>query len=260
MKKILIVGINSYIGSNLSKFFKKKNFKIFGTTSRIIVNNKKKIYLNLKNPELNFLNSKIDFAVICASITNIRKCESAPIQAKKINVTNTIKLLKYLNSKSIFTLYISSNLVFDGNKSFNGIEDKTNPISNYGKYKLLVEKYIKSKRYKNYSILRLTKVIGNNSVLIKTLRKKIKQKKIINFEKDYYFSPIKIEKVCTVIFKILINKYNGIFQLGGKKEYNLGDFVKIYFKKNYFIKDLNKKKLKWRNCRNSLETFLPFQI
>ncbi len=261
MRKILIVGINSYIGSNLSKYFKRKNFEVYGTTNKKIKTNKKNIYLNLKKPKFNFINTKIDFAIICASITNIQKCESAPVQAKIVNVTNTIKLIEYLNSKSIFTLYISSNLVFSGKKSFNNIKEKTNPISKYGKYKLLVEKFIKSRLYKNYSILRLTKVISDKSELIKKLKKKIKQKKYISYEKDYFISPIKIEKVCIVIFKLLINKNNGIFQLGGKKEYNLNDFIKVHLKKkNYLIKNLNKKKTKWKNYKNSLETFLPFKV
>ncbi len=261
MKKILIIGIDSYIGSNLRKYLTTNNVDVYGTTNKKLKIKKKIYYLNLKKPKLNFLNINIDAAVICASITNLKKCETKPQESKIINVTNTIKLLKFLESKPIFTLYISSNLVFNGKKSFYSVLDRPNPISKYGKYKLLVEKFIKSKKYKNYSILRLTKVIGGNSKFIKYLESKINRKQIINYEKDYYLSPIKIEKVCEAISKLLIKKNKGIFQIGGKKEYNFESFIKSHFKKKrVLMKETNKNKTKWKNYHNSLKTYLPFKI
>lgn len=259
MKNVLIVGINSYIGSNLKKYLLKKKISVIGTTHKKADVQNNIYYLNLKRPKLNFLNIKIDAAIVCASITNVQICELAPNKTKKINVINTIKLLKYLNSHSIFNLYISSNLVFNGKKPFNSAKDKPKPVSKYGKYKLQVEKFINSKKSKNYSVLRLTKVVSNDSKFIRYLRSKINKRKILNYESDYFLSPIKIDRVCSVIYKILKKKHNGLFQLGGKKEYNLDKFVHYYFsKKNILTKNQNKTKIKWKNYHNSLKTFLPF--
>ena len=122
-------------------------------------------------------------------------------------------------------------MIFNGKLSFNKYNDKPNPLSVYGTQKAKIEKYIKSKKYKNFSVVRLTKVIGNNSNFIKKLNLKIKKKETIGYEENYLFSPVRIEQVCLIIFKIVRNKYEGLFQFSGLKEYNLEEFIKLYFKK-----------------------------
>lgn len=258
MKKILIIGIHSYIGTNLRKFLIKKNFEVFGTTHKKSKINKKNIYLNLKNPKNNFITKDFDAVVFCASVTSLKMCENKPEITKKINVTNTIKLMEYLNSKLIFTLFISSNLVFDGNRPFYRVLDKPNPICNYGKYKYLVEKYIKKKKFNNFSVLRSTKVIGQKSKFIKKIKEKIKNKKPIYYDKDYFLSPVQINEICKVIFKILKKKKKGLYQISGKKEYLLNSFLNSHLKRKILVKERIKKTFKWQNKHNSLKTFLPF--
>ena len=261
MKKILIVGINSYVGSNLGKYLKIKKYKIYGTTKEKIIKKKKIFYFDLKKPNFDNLDIKFDDAIICASITSVKKCEKNPNITRKVNVNNTVKLLKYLSSKSIFTIFISSNLVFDGKKPFNKVNEKTNPISEYGKQKLLVEKFIKTKNYNNFSIIRFTKVIGENSKFIKNLKIKILKKRRFIYSGEYFISPINISKVCKIILKVIKNKNKGIFQAGGKKEYNLKEFIEKFLKsKNILFKSLKYKKNNRINRHNSLDTFLPFKI
>ena len=66
--------------------------------------------------------------------------------------------------------------------------------------------------------------------------------------------------VRTALFNyVYAKKHNGLFQFGGKKEYNLDKFVHYYFgKKNILTKNQNKTKIKWKNYHNSLKTSLPF--
>mgnify|MGYP001210921384 FL=1 len=259
MQNIIIIGSDSFIGSNLVKYCSKKNLNIFCTSRKLNKLKNKTFHFDLKNPNFEFLNKKIDVAIICASITNVEKCQKNPKDSYKINVTNTLKLIKYLNSKSIFTIYLSSNLIFNGKLSFNKYSHKPNPLSVYGIQKARIEKYIKSKKYKNFSVVRLTKVIGNNSNFIKNLKLKIKKKETIEYEENYLFSPVRIEQVCLIIFKLVKYKYEGLFQFGGVKEYNLKEFIKLYFKKKVIIKKLNTEKNHWKNYKNSLKTFLPFK-
>ena len=260
MQNVIIIGSDGFIGSNLAEYCSKKNLNIFRTSRKFNKLKSKVFHFDLKNPNFEFLNKKIDVAIICASVTSVEKCQKNPRNSNKINVTNTLKLIKYLNSKGVFTIYLSSNLIFNGKLSFNKYNDKPNPLSVYGAQKAKIEKYIKSKKYKNFSVVRLTKVIGNNSNFIKKLNLKIKKKETIEYEENYLISPVHIKEVCLIIFKIVKNKYEGLFQFSGLKEYNLEEFIKLYFKKKVNIKKLNTKKNHWKNYKNSLKIFLPFKF
>ena len=78
---------------------------------------------------------------------------------------------------------------------------------------------------------------------------------------EYFISPINISKVCKIILKVIKNKNKGIFQAGGKKEYNLKEFIEKFLKsKNILFKSLKYKKNNRINRHNSLDTFLPFKI
>lgn len=260
MQSLLIIGVDSYIGLNLKKFFIGKNWRVFGTTKKLNKVNKKTFFFNLEKPNFDFINYKFDAAIVCASITSVKKCQQNPKKCEKINYLNTVKLIDYLTSKSIFTLFISSNLVFDGKKAFVSINEKPKPISKYGKFKYSVERHLKSKQYENCSILRLTKVVGHDSKLIKSLKLKLKKNKLITYDQNYLFSPIQINTVNKCIYKIVKRKSNGLFQIGGRKEYTLETFIKFYLKRNFKVRPKKTKVIKWKNYHNSQNTFLPFKI
>ena len=62
------------------------------------------------------------------------------------------------------------------------------------------------------------------------------------------------------IYKIVKRKSNGLFQIGGEKEYTLETFIKFYLKRNFKVRPKKTKIIKWKNYHNSLNTFLPFEI
>ena len=69
----------------------------------------------------------------------------------------------YTNSNGSFIIYLSSHAVFNGEKAFYNHNDTTCPITVYGKHKNEVENYLTKNIKKNSCILRLTKVITNNT-------------------------------------------------------------------------------------------------
>ena len=120
-----------------------------------IQHQEKKIFLDLKSPQINNLKfQNYDIFILCSSITSIQYCERKPILSK-INVDG----LKYVIKKILHTkklILLSSSAVFNGKKEFYIEDDYRKPINNYGKHKKEIEEYIK--KFKNYAILRLTKV------------------------------------------------------------------------------------------------------
>jgi dTDP-4-dehydrorhamnose reductase len=261
-KTVLIVGIDSEIGSNLKKLLLQRGFIVEGTSRKQKLSLKGVTYLDLKNPNFKLINKKFDSVIICAAVTNILQCEKSPKESKKINVDNTIKLIDYVTENDSFVVFLSSNAVFDGAKSFYKHTDITSPKTLYGQYKKIVEDYIENNT-NNACILRLTKVISKNTPFIKHWEQQLSKGIDIYAFNNKFLSAVSIESVISAIHILINSKKNGIFHLGGKEEISYFNFAQSYFSSTprslKFIKqghDVNSgKSVKY----NSLETYLPFQ-
>jgi dTDP-4-dehydrorhamnose reductase len=259
--KILIVGIDSMIAQNLIRNPILNNFDIYGTTRRVwnYKNNKNLHYLDLTSDKINFPQGSFDFAVICAGETNIKNCQDFYDDAKKINVDNTIHLISNLISNGTFILFISSNAVFDGSKPFCNPTDLTNPINNYGKFKLEVENYLANQKAPS-SILRLTKVVAPNFGILAEWRESLANNIAINAYTDLLISPIELSETSEAIISIINFKSTGVFHLGGKIEISYYEFAIDQFKNVFGVSALIKpatSSLKYQGKYNSLSTYLP---
>lgn len=263
-RNVLIVGGTGQIGEVIKKNLDKSLYAISTTTRH---NNKKKnnqFYLDLEKTKFKIDFTKFDFVILCAAITNISECEYQHLKCKKINYKNTIKLIDLCIKSKCFTIFLSSNAVFDGKKKFYKSTDIRNPISKYGEYKLLVENYIKKLPANKACILRLTKLITDKTTLIQNWKKNAKNKKNIKVFKNKFISPIKIKDLIVAIQRIIENKKSGIFQLGGSKEISYYEYAKKIFssdpnmKKKIIPIETDKKKI--YTFHNSLVTNIPLKI
>ena len=260
-KNVLIVGGTGQIGEVLKKSLKKSSYRVSATTRHREIKKKDLLYLDLEKPNFEIDFTKFDFVIICAAITNIAKCETQYLKCKKINYKNTITLINKCVKSKCFTIFISSNAVFDGRKKFYKSADARNPVSKYGEFKLLVEKYIEDLPSNKACVLRLTKVITNKTTLIQNWKKNLKNGKIIKVFNNKFISPVKIKDLNAAIQKIIENKKSGIFQLGGKKEISYYEYAKKIFssdpnmKKNIIPLESSKQKI--YTLHNSLMTNIP---
>ena len=144
---------------------------------------------------------------------------------------------------NIYVIYLSSVSVFDGRRSFYKVNDKPNPFTKYGKFKLEVEKYILNNYFEKTSIIRLSKVISPQTPIIKKWLKEYAEGKPIYVYKDKFIAPIMIDQVFLKLNILISAKKSGIFHLSGKNNISFYDFSKKFFKKeNIFdveIKPIN---------------------
>lgn len=263
-KTILIVGIDSEIGGNLKKSLLQNGFIVEGTSRKKKSLSKGVTYLDLRDPDFKLINKKFDSVIICAAITNILKCEESPTESKKINVINTIKLIDSALKNDSFVVFLSSNLVFDGAKSFYKHADITSPKTLYGQCKKLVEDHIKNNTNNNACILRLTKVISKNTPFIKHWEEQLSKGIYINAYDNKFMSAVSIVSVISAIQVLINSKKSGIFQLGGREEISYYNFAQSYFSTSPKLLKLIKQGYDIESGKsakfNSLETNLPFQV
>ena len=171
---ILITGIKGYIGKNLKLKLKKKN-KVFGVSS------------NTESLDYNrLLKKKIKPHAIfhCAGTGLVGIDKISYSEHKKKNLTSTKKLIDFIKKikfKNSIIIFLSSQAVY-GKVSVNKISEKnkTLPISNYGKTKLLAEKELLKVKNNSIIILRIFSIygIGMKKQIIWDACKKFKKNKL----------------------------------------------------------------------------------
>lgn len=164
-KKILITGINGFIGSSCARYFAQKNYEIFGID---ILGEKTPNFIqgevSLNN--LMSFNQEFDIIIHLAGSGTVASVKNSPEIEYQKNVQSSNDLLEYMRcyNSSAKLIYSSSAAVYgDSNDNFITEKNILSPISDYGKLKLEVEKLCEeySKKFDlNINIIRFFSIYG----------------------------------------------------------------------------------------------------
>tara|TARA_B100000959_G_C14874199_1_gene579670 strand:+ start:37 stop:912 length:876 start_codon:yes stop_codon:yes gene_type:complete len=219
-KKILIIGGSSFFSINFIKELY-QDYKIIGSyfSKKTLKINKTKINIaNKKNISDNIKKFKPDIIMNAVGLTNVEQCEKNYDKAFKLNTLGPKNLAEICNKYKIKLIHISTDHLFDGKKSFYKEMDKTNPVNNYGKTKLLAEKYVK--QYKNSMIIRTNFFgpgYGFSFKFFDNIIKNLKEKKKLYLFDDIYYTPISLKRLSNIINLSIKKKLIGIYNIAGNE-------------------------------------------
>jgi UDP-glucose 4-epimerase len=268
---ILITGGTGYLGSHLILTLSKNNiiFILDKTKNKLKKKNKKYSiyysgYVNSHNIKKIFNKHNIDLVIHFAGVLKQKKNHK---QSYYKDIESTRQLVKALKEFRIkYFIYSSSCDVYGNTKKSKVKENhKCHPISNYGKNKLLseryIEKYLKNSQTK-YFILRIFNIIGCNldipkkNDIISNLINSYKQKKYFNLYgyrcntrdgtcvRDYLSIEKFVQIIANLITKLHIIKSN-IFNVGssfGISNLSIIKQIENKFKIKITYKKLRKRK------------------
>ena len=233
MNKIIITGASGFVGTNLTSYLAKLNVES-------ILYNRKDL-----NNVVSFANA--DSLIHLAGKAHDLKNISNPDEYFEINFELTKKLYDaFLKSDAKKFIFISS--VKASSDIVDGIltEDTLpNPVTHYGKSKLLAEQYIQSQELpqgKSYYILRPCMIHGpgnkgNLNLLYKFVQKGIPYP-LASFENKRSF--LSIENLCFVIINLLNkNIPSGVYNIADDEALSTNEVVEI------LADSLNKKAKLW---------------
>ena len=231
---LLIVGANSY----LAKKWISQNRSNLPKDSIIYSKSSDSDFcINLRNDiNLNDIPENITRAIIFAGISSHEVCKRNYKEAWKINVEGTYKLIKNLNKRNIKCLFLSSNAVFSNQTEFTGETDERIPDSNYGKLKVEAEDLLLKNPIN--SVLRITKVLDNESKIIMSWHHYLSRSQPIEVFKDFRVSPVRSIHVVNQIDFWIRNNFNGIFHLSSSYDLTYYDFACEFAKRNFYDKNL----------------------
>lgn len=214
MKKILIIGKKSFLGSNL-KIFLSKFYKVDKFSFEEVLKKKSFFFKNFSHVintsiHKNYVNSKYN----------------AKFDLDKIFISKFEKVDFYyifLNSRKI---YFPKNNIKENSK--------ISPIDNYGKNKFLTEKFLKKKLKNKLVSLRISNVLGtriyknlrnNHKLFFDNFLEYKRNNKEITFNDDFK-DFITIKQFSNIISKIIKLEVTGIYNVSLGKKIYVSEIVK----------------------------------
>lgn len=236
---VLIIGATGFLGNKLIQMLKEHN--PIGTYHNKKHENYHKLDISNKENILKLVKEIKPNIIINTSHIPNSNTEEMKELAKKINSLGPKNLAEVCNDiykkteMEIKLIHMSTDFIFDGEKGNYSENDKTNPISHYGKTKLAGEQGIHL--FKNHIILRVSTLYGYSTPEDKKFTNwiisSLKEKKEINILDDQFTCPTLIDNIGKAIILLLRSNKTGTYHcVGSEKISRYGFAVKVAEKFN----------------------------
>ena len=242
MIRVLVTGANGQLGKtirSIAKDYSRLNF-VFKTSSVLDITN----ITDLKRV---FGTTRFDFCINCAAYTNVEQAEKTPEKAFAVNADGAKNVALVCREHDVILIHISTDYVFDGEKETPyAIDDKPNPINEYGKSKLLGETAIQE-TLKKYHIVRtswLYSEFGKN--FYKTILNKAKTEKTLYITDEQMGCPTNARNLAVFIIDELIlrNRAFGMHHYTDGEAMSWYTFAKKILRENKMIEGIRLERAK----------------
>lgn len=211
--KIAITGANGFVGSSLTRYLMKRNFEVTALVRKTA--NVSLLPVKARVVEIDYSSQESiqsglagqEIVIHCAALTRAASWE----EMKEINVGLTEKVAAAVNkSDSVRQLIFLSSQAAAGMGTFNKPkteEDVPQPVTWYGKSKLMAEDFIRNAIRKDWTIVRPVSVYGpGDKDFLQTFKLMKNHLSVSLGIKDKYISIIYIDELCQFISKCIANK------------------------------------------------------
>jgi dTDP-4-dehydrorhamnose reductase len=270
--RILILGANGMLGSQICSVFSNTKFQIYATIKNNGILEYKNINL-IKNVNVRKTNNIINLIknikpkVVINCTGFIKQKQKSKKQIKNMYFLNAAfpVFLDNLSVKYQFHhIHFSTDCVFDGKSGMYKENSLMNAKDDYGKSKIFAEQNIK-----NNSIVFRTSIIGHeiNKKKYGLLEWFLNSPNVIPGYSNVYFSGVTTNELANILVKIIKKKkfFYGVYNISSRRisKFNLLILINKIYKKNKIILKDNKilldrslnSKLFWKNFNIKISTW-----
>jgi dTDP-4-dehydrorhamnose reductase len=216
----LVVGANSEIGSAAARLMRERGGRVWATTRRPVMS-PDQLQLDFSSPVADFrIPEGVRSACIFVAVARLAACEADTVGSARINVEQTVALVDLLAARGVYTLFLSTNQVFDGDSPHLPADTPLSPISEYGRQKAQTERLLRARIAGGapIGILRLAKVVSPGMALISTWTRELSAGRPIRAFTDMTMAPIPVELVALSIARMMEDRLPVIAQLTGPRD------------------------------------------
>lgn len=213
----LIVGGDSKIGRQLQLCLFACGIKPVVSTRRAQRSGENVLRLDLSQLSFEGLDRPIGVAWLCAGTTSLEACYRDPEATRQVNALGTKRLAERLLNAGAFVVFLSTNLVFDGERPFVSAQAPRWPRTEYGRQKAIVEEFLETHR-ERAAIVRLTKVLSPGEFRFRQWRHRLASGGEVRAFGDLPFSPLSQAQVAEALMRIGRGRMAGVWQLSGAEE------------------------------------------
>lgn len=236
--RILISGLNGYLGQYLLAC-QPPSIELAGTIRPqsilqipSFLSGLELVKLSLEEEiEAQFQDITTDILIHTAALANLAVCENAPKLAEKVNSQASGALARWCAKRRIRMIYLSTDIVFDGEHPPYSEDDLARPVNVYGKTKWLGEKAIQEE-LSDFVIIRISLALGpgrgGRRNFVDWFMDKINSKQEIPLFYDEIRTPTAVRILAEKIWQIALSTVTGTFHLCGERSidrYELGRII-----------------------------------
>jgi dTDP-4-dehydrorhamnose reductase len=163
------------------------------------------------------LPAKMTHVFVPFGLVNPEQCARDPAGSAEINVTSVIRVLDDALNAGLVPVFVSTDYVYDGRKITPAEDEPQSPITEYGRQKTAVERWL-ANRNEPWLIARLSKVVSGDTTTHSVLGQwvnDIREGRPMRSATDQIFSPASADDVAGAMIKLAETGLNGIYHVAG---------------------------------------------
>lgn len=193
---IIVIGSKGLLGSCLTEKLKRAGYEVFPADLPEFDIISYKSLEKLPTPSI---------VINCAAYTDVPKAEIEKSLAYTLNADSLVNIFQFVLKTNSKLIHFSTDFVFDGYSNTPYTEDSyPNPLSTYGKSKIMGEKILARTLSDQFVIFRLQWLFGrSDKTFFSKILSKYKKEGQISLVSDEWGSPCSVDFVSNTIIKFI---------------------------------------------------------
>ncbi len=230
-KRLLITGGSGFVGGHLLRQAQ-SNYDVVSTyhAHKYDIPHVDWRYLDLtdsKSITEVIMYTSPDAVILTAALTAVDECEIHRERAFDVNVKGIDTWIELSNALNFKLIFVSSDMVYNGQKGLYKEDDPVAPINYYGETKVMAEEKLE-KYCQSYVVARAALIYGtpftNSNSFSHSILNRINMKQPVKLFYDQYRSPILVNNLASALIELSFNSFHGKINLGGNQRINRYDF------------------------------------
>lgn len=232
-KRVLILGIDSIIGSAFYYVTNIAGYDVYGTSRR---GGSDHAFLDVtfaldKWPDI----PEVDSIIVCASLNKMAQCQSDPALSYAVNVEGLKKAIRKYKTTRTQVVFLSSYQVFSGRKPFVEECEMPEPQNVLGKHKAQAEEIVLNEQG---VVVRVTKVIDPLFSRFTNWTMQLKKGQIVEAYSNFFSSLVPLDSLIEALLVAIREGWRNIIHISGPEEVSYYDIGRMLAKNLRCSEDL----------------------